>query len=191
MQILDPDGDELADPGPGQEQRLDHQAVWAAIAVGLIDESLDLGPVEALHGARAHRRHMQTEPPPDLLDDELGLVLAGVVLAPEPGGLADHFSEIGPGWRFGSLTAPFPRFPPLRSTHGACLGTGIGAVSRFCAPAILSWRDRETEGARTAFDLAPLPRSLQSSAADSLLSRIIQPHARASLPRATDPPSPH
>jgi hypothetical protein len=40
------------------------------------------------------------------------------------------------------------------------------------------------------FELVPLPRSLQLSAADSLLNRVINPHGRASPPRATDL-SPH
>jgi Radical SAM superfamily len=41
------------------------------------------------------------------------------------------------------------------------------------------------------FELAPLPRSLQLSAADSLMNRVIIPHVRASLPRSTDPSPAH
>jgi hypothetical protein len=41
------------------------------------------------------------------------------------------------------------------------------------------------------FELVPLPRSLQLSAADSVLNRVITPHVRASLPRATGPSPPH
>jgi hypothetical protein len=41
------------------------------------------------------------------------------------------------------------------------------------------------------FELVPLPRNLQLSAADSLLNRVINPNVRASLPRATDQSSPH
>ena len=38
------------------------------------------------------------------------------------------------------------------------------------------------------FELAPLPRSLQLSAADSRLNGVIEPRVRASLPQAADPP---
>jgi hypothetical protein len=41
------------------------------------------------------------------------------------------------------------------------------------------------------FELVPLPRSLQLSAADSLLNRVINPHERARSPRATGPAPPH
>jgi hypothetical protein len=40
------------------------------------------------------------------------------------------------------------------------------------------------------FELVPPPRSLQLSAADSLRNRVINPHERASSPRATSD-SPH
>ena len=54
------------------------------------------------------------------------------------------------------------------------------------------WRDRVDDYLALrkevfGFELVPLPRSLQLSAADSLLNRVIIPHARASLPRATSP----
>ena len=40
------------------------------------------------------------------------------------------------------------------------------------------------------FELVPLPRSLQLSPADSLLNRVINPRARASLPPLLDLSSP-
>ena len=54
------------------------------------------------------------------------------------------------------------------------------------------WRDRVDDYLSLrkevfGFELVPLPRSLQLSAADSLLNRVIIPNVRASLPRATSP----
>jgi hypothetical protein len=99
IQVLDPDVDELAEPRPREEQRLDQQPVLAVIAVGAGDEALHFGPVERLDrtGARGWRR--QPEPAAYPLDDVLGLVIVEVVLAPEPGGLANDLSEVATGSR--------------------------------------------------------------------------------------------
>jgi len=97
MQVLDPDVDELADPRAGEEQRLDQEPPAAAVAVGVIDEPLHLGPVQAFDRAGSFRRRGQSDPAAYLLDDVLGLVIAEVVLAPEPRGLADHDGEVCAG----------------------------------------------------------------------------------------------
>ena len=104
VQILDPDVDELADPRPGQEQGLDQEPAATAVAVGVIDEPLHLGPVQAFHRAGPGRRRGQADPAAHLLDHVLGLVIAEVVLAPETRGLADHLGEVRSGWRFWFLT---------------------------------------------------------------------------------------
>ncbi len=54
------------------------------------------------------------------------------------------------------------------------------------------WRDRVDDYLALrkevfGFELIPLPRSLQLSAADSLLNRVINSNVRANLPRATSP----
>ena len=78
----------------------------------------------------------------------------------------------------------FNRYCAWRRTHP--MSGGVMRVRRDGVDDFLALR-KEAFG----FELAPLPRSLQLSAADSLLNRVINPHVRASLPRATDPPAPH
>ena len=79
--------------------------------------------------------------------------------------------------------------------------TAMSMFSRYCAwrrthpmsgGVMRVWRDRVDDYLALrkevfGFELVPLPRSLQLSAADSLLNRVIIPHVRASLPRATSP----
>src|SRR5512135_1527682 len=143
VQVLDPDVDELTDPRPGEEEGLDQEPASAAVAIGVIDEPLHLGPVQAFDRAGSVRRRGQADPAAHLLDDVLGLVVAEVVLAPEPRGLADCPSKVRAGWRDWFLTAPSPRFPAVSRVHRARLGGRMCAVSLLCAIAIL------TRGART------------------------------------------
>ncbi len=79
--------------------------------------------------------------------------------------------------------------------------TAMSLFNRYCAwrrthpmsgGVMRVWRDRMDDYLALrkevfGIELAPLPRSLQLSAADSLLNRVIVPHARASLPLATTP----
>ena len=74
----------------------------------------------------------------------------------------------------------FNRYCTWRRTHP--MSGGVMRVRRDRVDDFLSLR-KEVFG----FELVPLPRSLQLSAADSLLNRVINPHVRASLPRATSP----
>ena len=78
----------------------------------------------------------------------------------------------------------FSRYCAWRRTHP--MSGGVMRVRRDGVDDFLALR-KETFG----FELAPLPRSLQLSAADSLLNRVINPHVRASLPRADRPLAPH
>jgi hypothetical protein len=77
----------------------------------------------------------------------------------------------------------FNRYCAWRRTHP--MSGGVMRVRRDRVDDYLALR-KEVFG----FELVPLPRSLQLSAAESLLNRVINPHVRASLPRATGP-SPH
>ena len=77
----------------------------------------------------------------------------------------------------------FNRYCAWRRTHP--MSGGVMRVLRDRVDDFLALR-KEAFG----FELVPLPRSLQLSAADSLLNRVINPHVRASLPRATGPSSP-
>jgi hypothetical protein len=74
----------------------------------------------------------------------------------------------------------FNRYCAWRRTHP--MSGGVMPVRRDRVDDYLSLR-KNTFG----FELVPLPRSLQLSAAGSLGNRVINPHVRASLPRATDP----
>ncbi len=77
----------------------------------------------------------------------------------------------------------FTRYCAWRRTHP--MSGGVMRVRRDRVDDYLALR-KEAFG----FELVPLPRSLQLSAADSLLNRVLNPHVGASLPRATGP-SPH
>jgi hypothetical protein len=77
----------------------------------------------------------------------------------------------------------FNRYCPWRRTHP--MSGGVMPVRRDRVDDYLSLR-KDAFG----FELVPLPRSLQLSAADSLGNRVINPLVRASLPRATDPSLP-
>jgi Radical SAM superfamily len=77
----------------------------------------------------------------------------------------------------------FTRYCAWRRTHP--MSGGVMRVRRDRVDDYLALR-REAFG----FELVPLPRSLQLSAADSLLNQVLNPHVGASLPRATGP-SPH
>src|SRR5512135_2681597 len=138
VQVLDPDVDELTDPRPGEEEGLDQEPASAAVAIGVIDEPLHLGPVQASDRAGSVRRRGQADPAAHLLDDVLGLVIAEVVLAPKPSGLADHLSEVRAGGRLRFLTAPFPRFAAVLRVHPTRLYGRMCAVSPFRALPILS-----------------------------------------------------
>ena len=79
--------------------------------------------------------------------------------------------------------------------------TAMSLFNRYCAwrrthpmsgGVMRVWRDRVDDYIALCkevfgFELAPLPRSLQLSAADSLLNRVVNPNGRASLPRVTGP----
>ena len=79
--------------------------------------------------------------------------------------------------------------------------TAMSLFNRYCAwrrmhpmsgGVMRVWRDRADDYIPLrkevfGFQLVPLPRSLQLSAADSLLNRVVSRKARASLPRATSP----
>ena len=79
--------------------------------------------------------------------------------------------------------------------------TAMSLFNRYCAwrrihamsgGVVRVWRDRVDDYLALrkgvfGFELVPLPRSLQLSAAESLLNRVINPHVRASLPRASRP----
>ena len=74
----------------------------------------------------------------------------------------------------------FNRYCAWRRTHP--MSGGVMRVLRDRVDDFLALR-KEVFG----FELVPLPRSLQLSAADSLLNRVINPRVRASVPSATDP----
>jgi hypothetical protein len=78
----------------------------------------------------------------------------------------------------------FNRYCAWRRTHP--MSGGVMPVLRDRVDDFLPLR-KDAFG----FELVPLPRSLQLVAADSLLNWVINPHVRASLPRATDPSAPH
>ena len=75
----------------------------------------------------------------------------------------------------------FNRYCTWRRTHP--MSGGVLPVLRDRVDEFLPLR-KDVFG----FGLAPLPRSLQLSAGDSLLNRVISPNVRASLPRQ---PTPH
>src|SRR5512135_2300879 len=146
VQVLDPDVDELTDPRPGEEEGLDQEPASAAVAIGVIDEPLHLGPVQAFDRAGSVRRRGQADPAAHLLDDVLGLVVAEVVLAPEPRGLADYPSKVRAGWRDRFLTAPFPRFAAVSRVHPTRLDGRMCAVSPLRALRIYPDAIREGQG---------------------------------------------
>ncbi|HMB08602.1 MAG TPA: radical SAM protein, partial [Isosphaeraceae bacterium] len=74
--------------------------------------------------------------------------------------------------------ALFNRYCAWRRTHP--MSGGVMRVLRDRVDDYLSLR-KDAFG----FELVPLPRSRQLSAADSLLNRVINPHVRASFPRST------
>jgi len=78
--------------------------------------------------------------------------------------------------------ALFSRYCAWRRTHP--MSGGVLRVRRDGVKDFIALR-KETFG----FELAPLPRSLQLSAADSRLNGVTKPRVRASLPRTADPPS--
>lgn len=75
----------------------------------------------------------------------------------------------------------FSRYCAWRRTHP--MSGGVLRPRRDGVNDFISLR-KETFG----FELAPLPHSLQLSAADSRLNGVTKPHGRASLPQASDPP---
>jgi hypothetical protein len=75
----------------------------------------------------------------------------------------------------------FRRYCALRRTHP--MSGGVARVRLHGVNDFISLR-KETFG----FELAPLPRSLQLSAADSPLNGVTKPGVRASLPQAAAPP---
>jgi hypothetical protein len=77
--------------------------------------------------------------------------------------------------------ALFSRYCAWRWTHP--MSGGVGRVRLDCADDFLPLR-KGTFG----FDLAPLPRSLELSAADARLNGTPGPGVRQSLARATEPP---
>jgi hypothetical protein len=74
----------------------------------------------------------------------------------------------------------FNRYCAWRRTHP--MSGGVMRVRRDHVDDYLALR-KQVFG----FELVPLPRSLQLSAAESLLNLVINPHMRASFPRATGP----
>ena len=74
----------------------------------------------------------------------------------------------------------FNQYCAWRRTHP--MSGGVMPVRRDRVDDFLALR-KEVFG----FELVPLPRSLQLSAAENLLNRVINPHVRASLPHATSP----
>ena len=75
----------------------------------------------------------------------------------------------------------FNRYCAWRRTHP--MSGGVMRMRRDRVDDYLALR-KEVFG----FELVPLPRSLQLSAAESLLNRVITPHVRASLPARPAPP---
>ncbi len=75
----------------------------------------------------------------------------------------------------------FSRYCAWRQMHP--MSGGVRRVRRDGVKDFISLR-KETFG----FELAPLPRSLQLSAADSRLNGVTRPRVRASLPQAAAPP---
>ena len=123
----------------------------------------------------------QAEPAAHLLDDVLGLVIAEVVLAPEPGGLADHLGEVAAGRRLRCLTA---RIPPVSVASGAFIGAGlggrIGAVSHSCALRILSRRDPRGARPRATFRSKGAGPCACGSRSSSSPRRATRPSSRRS-----------
>ena len=83
-----------------------------------------------------------------------------------------------------TATSLFNQYCAWRRTHP--MSGGVVRVRRDRVDDYLAMR-KEVFG----FELVPLPRSLQLSAAESLLNRVINPHVRANFPRATGPSAPH
>ena len=83
----------------------------------------------------------------------------------------------------GLATSVFNRYCAWRRMHP--MSGGVARVWLDGVKDFLSLR-KETFG----FELAPLPRSLQLSAADKRLTGVIKPRVGASLPEAADPSSP-
>ncbi|MGZ3472076.1 MAG: hypothetical protein ACXVA6_19065, partial [Isosphaeraceae bacterium] len=83
-----------------------------------------------------------------------------------------------------TVASLFNRYCTWRRTHP--MSGGVMPVRRDRVDDFLALR-KDVFG----FELVPLPRSLQLSAAESLLNRVINPHVGASFPRATGPSAPH
>jgi hypothetical protein len=97
------------------------------------------------------------------------------------------------GWRLSGVLAKaagitamslFNRYCAWRRTHP--MSGGVGRVRLDRVDDLLAVRKE-----RFGLDLVPLPRSLQLSAADSLLNRVVPTRDRGSPPRAPDSSSRH
>jgi hypothetical protein len=108
-QILDPDVYEFTYPCAGLEQGLDHEAVFALVAIGNLNQVLDLTLVQAGHGSFPGVRRLKPQPTPDPLDHVPRLIIAEMMLAPEAESLLNDKVQRMPDR---SLTT---QFDPLRA----------------------------------------------------------------------------
>jgi coproporphyrinogen III oxidase-like Fe-S oxidoreductase len=92
------------------------------------------------------------------------------------------------GWRRSSVLAESVGITAMSLFNRYCTWRRTHPMSGGVMPVLLDRVDEYLPLRKNAFgfELAPLPRSLQLVAADSLLKRVVNPHERANSPLATD-----
>jgi len=107
VDIFDTDVNELFDPRPGEEERLNHQSVFTLCLVAALDKPFDFRHVEPLDAALAGARRIKVQLATHLFDDVLALVVVQMSFAPQSHRLCDHIGESLLRMRFCQMTTHF------------------------------------------------------------------------------------
>src|SRR5260221_4616217 len=99
--------DEFTDPRAGLEQGLDHEPVFAVVAIGGLDQAFDFTLVQSGHGSFPGVRRLELQSAPHALHHVLGLIIAKVMLAPQAESLLNHSPQVSTRMRDCFLTTQF------------------------------------------------------------------------------------
>ena len=93
QEILDADVHTFIHACPGLEQRFEHEAVGAPIAIGGLNQAFDFAGLQAGDCSVPRARWLKRQPTTDPLHDVFGLIVVEMVLAPEAKGVLHDVVE--------------------------------------------------------------------------------------------------